>query len=126
MAFRCSVRARYDAALYLPGAKDPSRRTHGHGYTVEAVLEADDLDDSGFVVDFETVQPELKAVAAELDHRLLNELEPFAGSSPSAERQAEYFFERLGERVRGRFGDRVRLVKIRVIQEPDAWVEYEP
>jgi 6-pyruvoyltetrahydropterin/6-carboxytetrahydropterin synthase len=126
MVFRCSVRARYDAALYIPGAGGGSSRTHGHGYTVEAVLEADELDRTGFVVDFEVLQPELTRIAAELDHRLLNDLEPFSGASPSAERQALYFYTRLTDAVGSLFEGRVRLARIRITQEPDAWVEYEP
>lgn len=125
MVFRCSVRARYDAALRISGVGEGSSRTHGHGYTVEAVIEAKELDANGFVVDFEIVEPELKRITAELDHRLLNELEPFAGSTPSAEHQARYLFSRLSAVLAARFGDRVRLDRIRVIQEPDAWVEYQ-
>lgn len=93
---------------------------------MEAVLEADDLDESGFVVDFEVVQPELKKIAAELDHRLLNDLEPFSAGSPSAEHQALHFYARLAEALARRFEGRVRLARIRITQEPDAWVEYEP
>ena len=126
MVFRAAVRASYDAALFMPGAGTPSSRTHGHGYTVEAVLESDTTDDHGFVADFETVEPLLAGIAAELDHRLLNELEAFRDTVPSAERQAEYFFRRLGQAIERELGGRVRLVRIRVIQEPDAWAEYEP
>ncbi len=125
MAYRVAVRAGYDSALYIPGDPGAAGRTHGHGYTVEAVLEAEALDGTGFVVDFERLQPQLDAIAQELDHRLLNELEPFRGTAPTAEHQARYFFQRLSEEVRAEFGPRVRVAKIRVVQEPDAWAEYE-
>jgi 6-pyruvoyltetrahydropterin/6-carboxytetrahydropterin synthase len=125
MVYRAAVTASYDSALFIPGDKGPAGRTHGHGYTVEAVLEADGLDESGFVVDFERAQPLLDEVAAVLDHRLLNELEPFADCVPSAERQAEYFFQRLSREFEREFGERVRLAKVRVTQLPGAWAEYE-
>lgn len=126
MVFRGAVRATYEAALYFPGDEGLAGRTHGHGYTVEAVLESDALDSSGFVADFGKVEPRLAELAAELDHRLLNELEPFRNGAPSAERQAELFYRRFASIVERDFGPAVRLVKIRVTQEPDAWVEYEP
>ncbi len=126
MVFRAAVRATYDVALFFPGDDGPSGRTHGHRYTVEAVLESQAVGASGIVADFERVQPLLAAVANELDHRVLNELESFRGVVPSAERQAEFFFRRLSDDVDREFGGRVRLAKIKVIQEPDAWVEYEP
>lgn len=126
MVFRAAVRASYDVALFFPGDEGPSGRTHGHRYTVEAVLESRAVGATGIVADFERVQPLLAAVANELDHRVLNELEPFQGVVPSAELQAEYFFRRLSADVEREFGGGVRLAKIKVIQEPDAWVEYEP
>ena len=126
MGYRGAVRASYDAALFIPGVEGPAGRTHGHRYTVEAVLEARELNQDGFVADFDQVQPLLAALVAQLDHRLLNELEPFRDGVPSAERQAEYFYRRLSEEIEREWGPRVRVVRIRVIQEPEAWVEYEP
>jgi 6-pyruvoyl-tetrahydropterin synthase len=126
VVFRAAVRASYDVAMFFPGDEGPSGRTHGHGYTVEAVLESGSVGESGIVADFEELQPLLAAVANELDHRVLNELAPFRGLVPSAERQAEYIFHRLSADVERQFGDGVRLVKVRVTQVPDAWVEYEP
>ncbi|MGD2217967.1 MAG: 6-carboxytetrahydropterin synthase, partial [Gemmatimonadales bacterium] len=74
----------------------------------------------------DSVQPRLAALARELDHRLLNELEPFRHGAPSAESQAEFFYRRLSLEIENAYGPAVRLAKIRVIQEPEAWVEYEP
>jgi 6-pyruvoyltetrahydropterin/6-carboxytetrahydropterin synthase len=126
MVYRLAVRASYDAALFIPGDRGPSGRTHGHRYTVEAVLEVQELDESSFVADFEAVQPRRAELAGELDHRLLNELEPFRDGTPSAERQAEFFYRRLSLEIENAYGPAVRLAKIRVIEEPEAWVEYEP
>ncbi len=125
MAYRVAVRATYDAALFIPGDEGPAGRTHGHSYTVEAIIESESLGASGFVLDFELFQPRLAALADELDHRLLNELEPFRGGVPSAESQAQYFFERLNVMIDSEFAPAVKLVKVRVIQEPDAWAEFE-
>jgi len=108
--FRCAVRAAYDAALFIPGDPGPSGRTHGHRYTVEAVLETDSLNASGFVADFDQVRERLEILARELDHYLLNEREPFRGVVPSAERQAEFFYTRLNEQIVSDFGPGVSLV----------------
>jgi 6-pyruvoyltetrahydropterin/6-carboxytetrahydropterin synthase len=126
MPYRIAVRAAYDVALFIPGDEGPGGRTHGHRYTVEAVLKSDDVGPLGFVVDIEQIQPRLAAIAAELDHRLLNELEPFQGRTPSAEAQAEFFYARFADVLAKEWGGEVRLAKVRVTQEPDAWAEYEP
>ncbi len=126
MPYRIAVRASYDSALFIPGAEGGSARTHGHGYTVEAVVETDRLGESGFVADFDKLQPTLAAIAGELDHRMLNELEPFRGDAPSAERQAEYIYRRLSQEIAREYGPELRLVSIRVRQEPDSWAEFQP
>lgn len=126
MVYRTAVRASYDAALYIPGEAGPAARTHGHRYTAEAVLESEGTDRSGFVVDFDLIEPQLSEIAAELDHRLLNELEPFRNRVPSAENQAEHIYRRLSRQILEHYGAAVRLVKVRVTQEPGAWAEYEP
>lgn len=120
------MRASYDAALSIPGHPGDSARTHGHGYQVEVVLEAEETDASGFVADFERVQAELDRLAGELDHRRLNDLEPFRERVPSAEHQARYFYERLRSWVEESLRDGVRLARVRVMQRPEAWAEYEP
>ena len=73
------------------------------------------------------MQARLAAIAAELDHQLLNELDAFQDDTPSAERQAEYFYRRLSFAIEEvSTNGSVRLVRIRVTQEPEAWAEYEP
>lgn len=124
--FRAAVQASYDVALFIPGDEGASGRTHGHGYRVEAIVESRNLDPSGFVVDFVWLEGRLRAIARELDHHLLNELEPFRDVAPSAERQAEYFYDRLHAEIEARYGPRAWLARTRVIQPPGAWVEYEP
>lgn len=126
MPYRVSVRASYDSALFIPGASGAAGRTHGHGYTAEAVVETERLGDSGFVADFDRLQPALAAIVGDLDHRLLNELEPFQGGVPSAERQAEYIYQRLSQEITREYGPGLHLVRVRVRQEPDAWAEYAP
>jgi 6-pyruvoyltetrahydropterin/6-carboxytetrahydropterin synthase len=126
MVYRVAVRASYDVALFIPGDVGAAGRTHGHGYTVEAVLESERLAGTGFVVDFDWAEGRLAAIAAELDHRVLNELAPFEGIVPSAEAQAEFFFGRLREEVTTEYGENVRVSRVRVTQMPDAWAEYEP
>ncbi len=126
MVFRCAVRASYDSALFIPGDPGPSGRTHGHRYTVEAVIESRALDDQGFVADLDDVEGLLAGVARELDHQLLNELEALQGGTPSAERQAIFFYRRLQREIEENHGANVRLVRVRIYQEPNAWVEYQP
>jgi len=62
---------------------------------VFAVIEGEQLDGTGLLVDFIDVKHLMGSVIARLDHQFLNEVTPFDVKNPSAENIAEYFYEQL-------------------------------
>jgi 6-pyruvoyltetrahydropterin/6-carboxytetrahydropterin synthase len=70
----------------------PCARQHGHNYTVRIVLEAQGLNEVGFVRDY----GELKRFGAWLDlnfdHRNLNDNEEHIGGNPTAENMARAIY----------------------------------
>ncbi|ATC34197.1 6-pyruvoyl tetrahydropterin synthase family protein [Caulobacter vibrioides] len=98
--FEITKAAFFDAAHYIEqGPSDHRyRRLHGHSFKVEASVRGEMLD-AGWVADLDTLDVALKAVAAELDHGLLNDK---AGLEvPTLERLCLYFAERLKTRFPG-------------------------
>ena len=69
---------------------------------------------------------ELKAAADEvvqyLDHRNINELDPFVELQPSAENLAKYILERVAARVGD---DRVQIFKVRCFETPTSVATYQ-
>ena len=93
--FEITKAATFDAAHSLPGGPDerPYARLHGHSFRVEATLRGPASPPVGWVADLAGLDTALKAVAAELDHSLLNE---HAGlESPTLEHLCLYFAGRL-------------------------------
>lgn len=74
-------------------------RLHGHNWKLEAEVEATALDHVGMAVDFKVIKQAAREISSELDHRYLNELEPFREQNPTAEHIAAYLFQRLSERL---------------------------
>lgn len=70
-------------------------RLHGHNWRVELHVEAEKLDSNGLAIDFKLLKTELNKVVEGLDHRYLNEIEPFDTLNPSAENLAKYIFDTL-------------------------------
>jgi 6-pyruvoyltetrahydropterin/6-carboxytetrahydropterin synthase len=70
-------------------------RLHGHNWKLEVEVAATELDEVGIGMDFKTIKSAARALAGELDHRYLNELEPFARVNPTAENIAAYFYRQL-------------------------------
>jgi 6-pyruvoyltetrahydropterin/6-carboxytetrahydropterin synthase len=86
----------------------PCERLHGHNWRVEATVAAHGLDGRGLAVDFKVLKGHLDEVCRRLDHRYLNELEPFDRLNPTSENLARYLSEELERSLRG--------------VEPEVWV----
>ncbi len=93
--FEITKGATFDAAHHLPLGPDesPYRRMHGHSFRVEATVRGPMKADDGWVEDLGELDAALKAAAAELDHRVLNEIEGL--EHPTLERLCLWFAERL-------------------------------
>jgi 6-pyruvoyltetrahydropterin/6-carboxytetrahydropterin synthase len=66
----------FEAAHLLGGDKDPEpyRRVHGHSFRLEATLRGRPDPEQGWVDDLGALADALRALAAKLDHGLLNEI----------------------------------------------------
>jgi len=84
--FKITKRWTFDAAHQLHGLPDGHKcgRLHGHTYTVEIEVSAEDLDEHGFVVDFADLAPVKQLIDGLYDHRFLNDVLP-ASVNPTAE-----------------------------------------
>ena len=93
--FEVSAELEFSAAHFHPGYDGVCREMHGHNYKVRVRVRAEELDELGMVCDFYLLKKEAGAVAAEFDHKIINEHQDFGERQPSAENIAHYFFQRL-------------------------------
>lgn len=93
--FKAKVIDTFSAAHSLRGYRGDCERLHGHNYRVEVAVASRDLDAMGVVIDFRELKQLVKGVLAGLDHRYLNDIEPFREQNPSAENIARYIFTSL-------------------------------
>jgi 6-pyruvoyltetrahydropterin/6-carboxytetrahydropterin synthase len=91
-----------------PGA---CARMHGHNWKVEVEVVAAQLDDVGMGLDFKVIKQATRDIAERLDHRYLNDLEPFSRINPTAENIAAYFHTELSAQLNGP-GIRVHAVTL--------------
>ncbi|MBV9571695.1 MAG: 6-carboxytetrahydropterin synthase [Alphaproteobacteria bacterium] len=83
----------FDAAHYLGVGANENRRLHGHSFYVEVTLRGEPDPRTGVLRELDEIKTVLDALRAELDHRLLNELEGLG--TPTLENLARYIFERV-------------------------------
>jgi 6-pyruvoyltetrahydropterin/6-carboxytetrahydropterin synthase len=74
-------------------------RMHGHNWKVEVEVKARELDAVGMGVDFKEIKQATRDITGRLDHRYLNELEPFKRLNPTAENIAAYVYKELGKQL---------------------------
>ena len=119
--FLLNVKASYDSAHFLRNYRGKCENLHGHHYVVEAGLAFDDVGEGGMAFDFTEAKRHLRAIAGELDHQNINDLEPFTTLEPSAENQARWIFHELQARLGG---EGRNLVYVRVWETPNQWAQY--
>ncbi|MDX1609078.1 MAG: 6-carboxytetrahydropterin synthase QueD [Halofilum sp. (in: g-proteobacteria)] len=95
------VLTEFAAAHSLRGYPGSCSRLHGHNWKLEVEVRADRLDEIGMAVDFREIKRIAREVTDVLDHRYLNELEPFTEVNPTAENIAAHCFHEIGKRLDG-------------------------
>lgn len=80
------------ASHILEGLREnhPCGRMHGHNYKITVELRDDNVDSTGFVVDYGDLVPVKRFIDLKMDHRHLNDV--FPGMQPSAENLAQILF----------------------------------
>lgn len=101
----------FASAHALRNYKGACENVHGHNWKAQVVIEGEQLDAAGMLIDFLDVKRMMDAIVARLDHKFLNEVPPFDVKNPSAENLAEHFYERMSGDLEG-LGVRVKEVKI--------------
>lgn len=99
--FEITKAATFDAAHYLSEGPEhrPYRHLHGHSFRVEASVRGIPGGPVGWVADLADLDADLKAVAGELDHGLLNDKPGL--ERPTLENLCAWFADRLSARYPG-------------------------
>ena len=99
--FEITKAATFDAAHFLENGPEASRyrRMHGHSFRVEASVRGPAMEPAGWVADLAELDAELRALAGDLDHGLLNEKPGL--ESPTLEHLCLHFAGKLKPRFPG-------------------------
>lgn len=115
------VETEFSASHSLRDYPGDCARMHGHNWKVEVEILATALDPLGMGIDFKEARRAARAAAERLDHRHLNEIEPFDRVNPTAENIAAFLFEEIKGRVEG---PNRRLAAVTVRETDRAAVRY--
>ena len=93
--YEVTVKTGFAAAHQLRLYDGKSENLHGHNWTAQVTVEADELDPIGVGIDFVKLKAMVEKNLSELDYHNINEVPPFDEQNPSAENIARWLFLKL-------------------------------
>jgi 6-pyruvoyltetrahydropterin/6-carboxytetrahydropterin synthase len=119
--YRLTIHTHFAAAHNLINYQGDCENLHGHNWKVEVTVSARELDKAGLGIDFKILKRETNSVLDLLDHKYLNEIEPFVTDSPSSENIARFLYETIGKRLNN---GNVTVYKVNVWESEYACASY--
>ena len=86
-------------AHFLRNYQGKCENMHGHNWKIEVEFSSNILDELGMVLDFKIAKDLLKRIVKLLDHKNINEVEPFDTINPTAENMAKFVFDYIDKRI---------------------------
>src|SRR5256885_17272698 len=116
------IERNFSNAHQLRGYRGKCENLHGHNYKIEIYARGSELNNIGLLVDFVELKQAADEMVLYLDHKNLNELEPFVEEqNPSAENVARFVFEKLAAKINDQ---RVQICKVRCFEKPTSVATY--
>jgi 6-pyruvoyltetrahydropterin/6-carboxytetrahydropterin synthase len=113
----------FAAAHFIPAEEAGNcSRTHGHTYVVNVTIGGDELDETGFLVDFKAIK---QLICDRYDHTLLNEHPEFRDHHPTTEALAHTISLRIGQLLTEK-QNRPQCLQVIVRETPTSYVVYRP
>ncbi len=119
--YELKIISQFAAAHQLREFHGKCERLHGHNWKVEVYVTGDQLGKDGLLIDFRMIKKATEKVLNELDHKFLNELEPFRTINPSSENIARYVYESLDQELTNR---NVKVSKVTAWESDSACATY--
>lgn len=119
--YRLTIFTHFAAAHNLTHYQGDCENLHGHNWKVEVTVAVHELDKAGLGIDFKILKKHTKQVLGQLDHKYLNNLEPFREVSPSSENIARFLFDQLSGELNSH---NVKVEKINVWESENACASY--
>jgi 6-pyruvoyltetrahydropterin/6-carboxytetrahydropterin synthase len=122
--FEVTVQQTFAAGHALRNYRGKCENVHGHNYRIEVTVQGEQLDSIGLLVDFVELKRLMKDTIDYLDHRFINDLEPFDKVNPSAENIAKYFHDRISRGLSPEVP--IRLAQVKVWETDTSSAVYRP
>ena len=121
--YELKVITHFSGAHQLKEFEGACETLHGHNWKVEVYVSSETIDETGVAIDFRVLKKHVNAVIDTLDHKFLNELEPFKNQNPSSENIARYVAEQLALLVTD---PKIKVSRVTAWESENACATYFP
>lgn len=111
----------FAAAHNLRQYEGECENLHGHNWNVEVTVATKKLNKIGLGVDFKILKRTLENILKRLDHKYLNEIQPFDKENPSSENIARYIFKQLQKEIKDK---NIKTARVKVWESENAAAVY--
>jgi 6-pyruvoyltetrahydropterin/6-carboxytetrahydropterin synthase len=118
--YEIRVKGSFSSAHNLREYKGKCEAIHGHNWKVEVSLISENLNSEGMVMDFNLAKKLLSQVLDKLDHKYINEIEPFNKVNPTSENIAKFIFQEMRKKI----GDNLKVKKVTVWETENSSASY--
>jgi len=94
-----TIKTGFSAAHQLRLYDGKYENLHGHNWTAQVTVEADELNPIGVGIDFVELKEMVDRILSRLDYQNINEISPFDKENPSAENIARWLFLELKTQI---------------------------
>jgi len=119
--YHLMIQTHFAAAHNLLNYDGDCENLHGHNWKIEVTVKTETLDDAGLGIDFKILKKHTNHIMDQLDHKYLNDLEPFKEISPSSEHLSRFIYTEL---INALQGYDVCVEKITVWESDNACASY--
>jgi 6-pyruvoyltetrahydropterin/6-carboxytetrahydropterin synthase len=105
----------------IGGDWGPENQLHSHHYALELILEGQELDQHGYLVDIVDIEQALEAQVAAYRDRTLNDLPAFTGLNPSIEHFSRILCQALAAQIKAA---NLSRITVKLWENEIAWAAY--
>ena len=120
--FTLALRKKFIAHHYTAAEIDDEHPMRSHVYLLEVMLEAEELDSEGMVLDLDGLEEEIDDILALYRYKNLNETEAFQGKVPTLESFAQVLGDAIDETL---YAPHLTAISVRLWRDEDAWALYD-
>ncbi len=120
--FTLALRKKFIAHHHAATEPDAEHPMRSHLYLLEVMLESEELDSQGMVLDLEALETELDDILSLYRYQNLNETEAFQGRIPTLETFARVLGDAIDESL---YAPNLTAISVRLWRDEETWALYD-